>query len=44
VVFVFEASGKSGSVLGGPISELTALAAKLCDGNNPAIVLETDSW
>ena len=38
------ASGKTDSFLGGPITELTSLAAKLCNGTDPAIVLETDNW
>lgn len=42
--FIIEASGKTDSFLGGPISELTTLAMKLCNNNDPAIVLETDSW
>ena len=39
-----KANGKTDSILGGPVSELTSLASKLCGNNNPAIVLETDSW
>ncbi|RNA02101.1 DNA polymerase subunit gamma- mitochondrial [Brachionus plicatilis] len=35
--------GKTNTLLGGPISELTNLASKLCNNENPAIVLETDS-
>jgi hypothetical protein len=42
--FCIKAKGKNDPLLGGPITELTSLASKLCDGKNPAIVLETDSW
>ena len=38
------ASGSNDAMLGGPITELTSLASKLCNNNNPAIVLETDNW
>jgi len=35
--------GKTDTLLGGPITELTSLASKLCNNENPSIVLETDS-
>ncbi|CAF0708952.1 unnamed protein product [Brachionus calyciflorus] len=35
--------GKSDTLLGGPITELTSLASRLCKNENPSIVLETDS-
>ena len=44
IIYIYEAKGKTDTLLGGPITELTTLAYKLCDNKNPAIVLETDSW
>jgi hypothetical protein len=40
----YTANGKIDPILGGPVTELTSLAAKLCNNTNPAIVLETDNW